>query len=395
MTTTTPRAGVPLLAAAQAQKHVTHNEALLEFDALLCARILDRDLSAPPATPADGDAYLVKATGTGLWAGQDGNLAFCVDGGWRFYAPFIGLSAFIADEAVMLVYSASGWVDWASVLNLNNVPLVGVNTAADATNKLAVASAAVLFNNVGNGVQAKLNKNAAADTASVLFQTNWSGRAEFGLTGDDDFHVKVSPDGSTWYEGLKIAAASGTVSVSGLQVLRGAGTNRDVELTAASIYNNIADAAIYPASGTNVGGSFSVMPRGTGFSATNKVSFALHNTDAVADGVNTEFFGMRAVGANGYVLGSGKTGTGSNRDIDFAAGWFTNGTTNAGQLHLSVSGNVGLGTTAFGTGASKVIGIGNGTAPTSSPAGMGQLYVEGGALKYRGSSGTVTVLAPA
>lgn len=395
MTTTTPRTGVPLLAAAQAQKHVTHNEALLEFDALLCCRILDRTLTAPPASPADGDTYLVAATGTGLWAGQDGKIAYAVDGAWRFYVPFTGLSAYVAAETAMLVYTGAVWVDWASVLNLNNVPLLGVNTTADATNKLAVASAAVLFNNVGNGVQAKLNKNAAADTASVLFQTNWSGRAEFGLTGDDDFHVKVSPNGSTWYEGLKIAAADATVSVPGLQILRGAGTNRDVKLTAPSAYDNIAQGAIYPASGTNAGASFNVIPRGTGFAATNKASFALYNTDAVADGVNTEFFGMRAVGANGYVLGSGKTGTGSNRDIDFAAGWFTNGTTNAGQLHLSASGNVGLGTAAFGTGANKVIGIGNGTAPTSSPAGMGQLYVEGGALKYRGSSGTVTVLAPA
>lgn len=35
------------------------------------------------------------------------------------------------------------------------------------------------------------------------------------------------------------------------------------------------------------------------------------------------------------------------------------------------------------------------TAPTSNPSNGGILYVEAGALKYRGSSGTVTVLAPA
>lgn len=58
-------------------------------------------------------------------------------------------------------------------------------------------------------------------------------------------------------------------------------------------------------------------------------------------------------------------------------------------------GNLGLGVSAFGTSAAKVIGIANGTAPSSSPAGMGQLYVESGALKYRGSSGTVTTIAAA
>jgi hypothetical protein len=57
--------------------------------------------------------------------------------------------------------------------------------------------------------------------------------------------------------------------------------------------------------------------------------------------------------------------------------------------------NLGVGATAFGTSANKVLGLGNATAPTTSPAGMGQLYVEAGVLKYRGSSGTVTSVAPA
>jgi hypothetical protein len=64
-------------------------------------------------------------------------------------------------------------------------------------------------------------------------------------------------------------------------------------------------------------------------------------------------------------------------------------------LAVRDSGNVGVGTSSFGTSAAKVIGIANGTAPSSSPAGMGQLYVEAGALKYRGSSGTVTTIANA
>jgi hypothetical protein len=73
--------------------------------------------------------------------------------------------------------------------------------------------------------------------------------------------------------------------------------------------------------------------------------------------------------------------------------WSANGSTQ--HLTLDSSGNLGLGVTSFGTSAEKVIGIANGTAPTTSPAGMGQLYVEGGALKYRGSSGTVTTIANA
>ena len=55
----------------------------------------------------------------------------------------------------------------------------------------------------------KLNKATAADTASITYEDNLSGRAELGLTGDDAFHVKVSPNGSSWYEALNIAQALG------------------------------------------------------------------------------------------------------------------------------------------------------------------------------------------
>lgn len=61
---------------------------------------------------------------------------------------------------------------------------------------------------------------------------------------------------------------------------------------------------------------------------------------------------------------------------------------------IDTSGNFLLGVTTAGTTAAKTIQIANGTAPTANITG-GQLYVEAGALKYRGSSGTVTTIANA
>src|ERR1700753_3665001 len=122
MTDTTPRSGMPLLAAAQAQKHVTHNEALVQLDALLYARILDRDLTTPPASPADGDTYLIKATATGLWTGQSNKIAAALDGAWRFYAPFTGLSLYVVDEQKLIVFDGTSWIDYAAILVLQNVP---------------------------------------------------------------------------------------------------------------------------------------------------------------------------------------------------------------------------------------------------------------------------------
>jgi hypothetical protein len=71
------------------------------------------------------------------------------------------------------------------------------------------------------------------------------------------------------------------------------------------------------------------------------------------------------------------------------------GASGAALMRLDASGNVGIGVSAFGTSAAKVLGLANATAPSTSPAGMGQLYVEAGALKYRGSSGTITTIAAA
>ena len=91
--TDTPNLGLPLLAAAQAQKHVTHNEALLAIDALLHCAVLDRDVAAPPASPPVGARYIVAAGATGLWAGKSAMIAAWQGEAWLYLAPRIGVSS--------------------------------------------------------------------------------------------------------------------------------------------------------------------------------------------------------------------------------------------------------------------------------------------------------------
>ena len=110
----TPRLSLPLIEAAQAQKHVTHNEALVSLDALVNLHLLDRDLSEPAGGETDGDAYLVASPAAGAWAGEEGHIAYLIDGGWRFYAPFDGLVAYVADEMALIVHAGGAWADFAS-----------------------------------------------------------------------------------------------------------------------------------------------------------------------------------------------------------------------------------------------------------------------------------------
>lgn len=201
---------LPYIMPSQAQKHVTHNEAIRSLDALVQLSVLDRHLAVPPALPADGARYLVATGGSDAWTGKDGKVAAWQDGTWAFLAPKAGWVVWVVDESRLIGFDGASWMD-AAVHSVNPAPLVGVNTTADATNRLSVKSPAALFDAELDDHRLKINKAAAGNTASLLFQSGYSGRAEFGLAGDDDWHVKVSPDGTVWTEALQVDRTTGRV----------------------------------------------------------------------------------------------------------------------------------------------------------------------------------------
>ena len=105
----TKRLALPLMAEAQAQKHVTHNEALLKLDAIVQLSVRSRGLADPPDAPADGDAWIVAAGGTGQWNGHDGEIALRQSGAWVFHAPRTGWVAWVEDERRLVTHDGSGW----------------------------------------------------------------------------------------------------------------------------------------------------------------------------------------------------------------------------------------------------------------------------------------------
>lgn len=213
----TPRLALPLIASAQAQKHVTHNEALAVLDALVHLTVLDRDLAVPPVSPAEGAAYLVAAGATGDWAGHDGGIASWFDGAWAFYDAFAGLTAYVADEQRVIVHTGSDWQEIGASSDLQNVPGLGINTTITDTQRLSVKSDEVIFSHddvtPGTGsMTAALNKADEAGDAGHAYKTDWSTRALAGLFGADDYAIKVSPDGASYRTGLRIDRTTGEVS---------------------------------------------------------------------------------------------------------------------------------------------------------------------------------------
>jgi hypothetical protein len=106
----TPRLNLPLLDAAQAQKHVTLNEALSRLDALAAGRLEARDLTVPPTAPDDGHAYIVGTAATGSWTGQDGKIAVAQNGGWVFLTPWSGCTFWIEAERSHVTFDGVAWL---------------------------------------------------------------------------------------------------------------------------------------------------------------------------------------------------------------------------------------------------------------------------------------------
>jgi hypothetical protein len=150
----------------------------------------------------------------------------------------------------------------------------------------------------------------------------------------------------------------------------------------------------------SVGGSTAMTLNSTGLgvgAATPDFKFVVNGTQAVpSTSGSSATDGSLRIGApgTGLVIDTGVTAASA------VYGWIqararTDYSSNFNLVLQPNGGNVGVGVSTFGTSAAKVLGLANATAPSTSPAGMGQLYVEAGALKYRGSSGTITTIANA
>ncbi|GHC69781.1 DUF2793 domain-containing protein [Limoniibacter endophyticus] len=202
---------LPLIMPSQAQKHVTHNEALDMLDALVQLSVLSRTAVAPPAAPALGDRYIIAPDPTGAWEGQAQKLAVWRGNGWDFLILPVGALAYVADEESVFVKHADGWEAVRTKLPGGFIRQdgIGINAEADSYNRFSINAQASLFNHEGGSHRLTMNKNVSSDTATMVFQTNWSGRAEMGLAGNDDFNVKVSADGETWRDAMRIDGASG------------------------------------------------------------------------------------------------------------------------------------------------------------------------------------------
>jgi hypothetical protein len=129
----TPRFGLPLLAVAQAQKEVTHNEALTLLDALVHAAIEAGPLATPPASPTVGQCWIVDAAATGAWTGEGNAIAIWTAGGWRFTAPRAGVQVTRLSDGAQLRFDGGAWTAPATI----SAPAGGATVDSEARSAIA------------------------------------------------------------------------------------------------------------------------------------------------------------------------------------------------------------------------------------------------------------------
>ncbi len=132
-TESTDTYALPYIVAGQAQKEVTHNDALDRIDALLQVRVVGVGVTTPPAAPVFGQSWIIGAGASGIWAGKAQQIACFGRSGWRYFDVKEGFAVWNLADAKTAVRTANGWALGsvnATELKIDDLKVVGARQAA-------------------------------------------------------------------------------------------------------------------------------------------------------------------------------------------------------------------------------------------------------------------------
>lgn len=182
---TSPNLALSYLVASQAQKEVTHNDALNDVDVLVQLSVVTRTLSAAPASPAEGDTYIVAASPTGIWSGHAGHVASYY-AGWRFKTPKEGWLAYLRDEDVLVAYDGSAWNAFKIALPLGSASTPSCSFVGDGNTGLFSPSADVVALATGGTERVRVNGTEfrpGSDNALTLGTASQRWQTVYAVTG--------------------------------------------------------------------------------------------------------------------------------------------------------------------------------------------------------------------
>ena len=225
MTENSSRLSLPYIQPSQAQKHVTHNQALRQLDILVQMTAISDNQNSAPLSAAEGDCFLIPQGASGAWAGHNDNIALWQDGNWTYLTPQPGWRIFILSSRVLRVFDGTDWQAISgSAHGSGDVSFESLSIGAETSDqqKLAVKTETALWTATpqsedGSGSLLHiLSKQSTEKDAGFIFQSDGQTRALAGLLGTDDFRITTTKDNITFQDGLRVDAATGCVSLPNL-----------------------------------------------------------------------------------------------------------------------------------------------------------------------------------
>lgn len=210
MSDTTAHLALPFIMAAQAQKHVTHNEALRLLDGIVQLAVRNRDQTTPPASPAEGDRHIPASGAAGAWAGWDGSIAYWIDGAWMRILPAPGWLAWIDDEAQLVVWTGSSWLPVVDAMGFI-AQAAAVAVAREANG--ATTGMAVLEETVTGLVGASVDSSIAIPNRAIVLGV--SARTVTAVLGASSFDCGITGEPSKFGGSLGVAVGSSNIGVIG------------------------------------------------------------------------------------------------------------------------------------------------------------------------------------
>ncbi|MFN3627105.1 DUF2793 domain-containing protein [Parvibaculum sp.] len=194
--------GLPFLEAAQAQKHVTVNEALRRLDALLHLAVASRDLNLPPGEAEEGARFIIGTDAEDEWEGHEGEIAARIDGAWIFFAPRAGWRAFDEAAGALLVHDGTNWAPAGGP---------GIAGASGAATALTLIEG-----------EHELDEGATSDTAFVIpdraIVLGVTGVVIETITGATSWSLGVADDPGRYGNGIGAMLDATVIGVSGTPV---------------------------------------------------------------------------------------------------------------------------------------------------------------------------------
>jgi len=191
----TANLGLPLVQPAQAQKHVTVNDAFQRLDAFAQISIDVAGAATPPPSPNEGELHAVGTGATADWAGQDGKLALFLNGGWLFIQPNVGWRGWRLDAGSAVSYDGVDWVEGGGAFTQNGAGFVHRSIEID--HGVVAGSTSVVVGFI------PANAMVYGVTGRVLADIGGAASLEIGVAGSSNrYGSGIGATTGAWVRGL-------------------------------------------------------------------------------------------------------------------------------------------------------------------------------------------------